>query len=113
MEVTGTAISVRRRKTSYGSLYITVQLARAGTHDIRLTWLHGFEPIPARGQRVAIDGMPLMYGRQRGITPNISVFALTIHYCLADYAGYGACIREPGHGQPHRDAHGREFEIPA
>jgi hypothetical protein len=80
MEVTGTAVSVRRRRTDHGSSYITVQLARPGTHDIRLTWLHGFEPVPVRGQRITIEGMPLMItGRHRGIRPNVSLFTLTVH----------------------------------
>lgn len=80
MEVTGTVTSVRRRHTSYGSMYVTAQIGRPGTHDIRLTWLHGFEPIPERGQRITIDGMALMItGRHRGIRPNVSVFTLTVH----------------------------------
>lgn len=80
MEVTGTVTSVRHRSTRYGSRYLTVTLARPGTHDIRFTYLHTFEPEPAKGQLITITGMPLMYSPQRGhITTNISVFKLTVH----------------------------------
>lgn len=29
--------------------------------------------------------------------------------CLATWAAYGACVREPGHELPHRNAFGYEF----
>lgn len=101
MEVTGTITSVRRMRTDYGSTFIRVTIsreghsaqravraghrhraaiARPGTHDIPLTWLHGFETVPARGQRVTITGIPMMTSPRKGsYRTNISVTALTIH----------------------------------
>lgn len=34
-------------------------------------------------------------------------------YCLADFAGYGACILRPGHDGQHSDAHGYRFTMPS
>ena len=56
------------------------RLARPGTHDIPLTWLHGWETVPARGQRVTITGIAMMTSPRKGsYRTNISVTALTIH----------------------------------
>lgn len=80
MVVTGTVASVRRMRTSYGSTFIRAAIARPGTHDIPLTWLHGYETIPARGQRVTITGIPMMTSPRKGsYRTNISITALTIH----------------------------------
>ena len=35
-----------------------------------------------------------------------------VDYCLADYAGFGACVLRPNHPQRHRDANGHEFGLP-
>src|SRR5260370_39943608 len=37
MQITGTVTSVRRRRTDHGSMYVTIGIARPGTHNIRLT----------------------------------------------------------------------------
>ena len=80
MEVTGTVTSVRRTHTSYGSSYIRVTIARPGTHEIPLTWLHTFETIPVRGQHVTITGIPMMMRLRRGHPrANISVDRITVH----------------------------------
>lgn len=80
MEVTGIVASVRRMHTKHGSTFIRAVISRPGTHDIPLTWLHGFEPVPARGQRVTITGMPMMTSPRKGsYRTNIGAVALTIH----------------------------------
>jgi len=80
MEVTGTVASVRRMRTAHGSTFIRAAIARPGTHDIPLTWLHGFETVPARGQRVTITGIPMMTRPRRGsYRTNISIDTITIH----------------------------------
>lgn len=80
MEVTGTVTSVRRMRTSYGSVFIRAAIARPGTHIIPLTWLHGSETVPARGQRVTITGIPMMTSPRKGsYRTNISIGTITIH----------------------------------
>ena len=79
MQITGTVTSVRRRRTDHGSMYVTIGIARPGTHNIRLTWLHGWEAVPARGQLVTVTGIPLMFRPARGIRSNISIDRVTVH----------------------------------
>lgn len=80
MNVTGTVTRRRRQNTAHGSTYISVWIAREGTHDIKLTWLHPGGPVPDRGQRITVEGMPLMLTPKRGCpTSNVSLFKLTIH----------------------------------
>lgn len=80
MEVTGTVASVRRMRTAHGSTFIRAAISRPGTHDIALTWLHGYETVPARGQRVTIAGIPMMTRPRKGsYRTNINVSTLTIH----------------------------------
>ena len=80
MEVTGTVASVRRMHTEHGSTFIRAAIARPGMRDFALTWLHGFETVPARGQQVTITGIPLMTRARRGsYRTNISIDTITIH----------------------------------
>ena len=72
MEVTGEVARVTHRK-SHGLAYLTVVLAREGTHPIRLKYLHGFEAEPRVGQIVTISGVPLVLR-----TTNISVTSVEI-----------------------------------
>lgn len=80
MEVTGTVTSIRRMRTDHGSTFIRATIAREGTHDIPLTWLAGPGPVPERGQRVTITGMPMMTRPRRGsYRTNIGSVSITIH----------------------------------
>ena len=80
MEVTGTVASVRRMHTEHGSTFIRAVVSRPGTHDIPLTWLHGSETVPERGQRVTITGIPMMTRPRKGsYRTNISIDTITIH----------------------------------
>ena len=76
MTVTGLVTRVVRRGTPHGSRYFAVTIKRPGTHDITLKYLHGFEPEPARGQTITIEGMP-MVGFPR---VNIGGISVTIHH---------------------------------
>ena len=60
MTVTGTVIKVIHRPTPHGSVYLTVDVQGDSGHVSRLRYLKSFTTAPARGQRVRIDGMPLM-----------------------------------------------------
>jgi hypothetical protein len=80
MEVTGTVASVRRMRTAHGSTFIRAAITRPGTHDIALTWLHGSETVPARGQRVTITGMTMMTRPRKGsYRTNVSIDTITSH----------------------------------
>jgi hypothetical protein len=62
-------------------VYLAVTLARPGSRDITLKYLHTFEAEPAKGQTVTIEGTAMMLSPQRGrpVTPNIGAVHVTIH----------------------------------
>ena len=74
MEIVGTVEKVIRRRTDYGSTYLTVDIDRYG-HVARMRYLHGFEPVPKRGDKITLEGMPLV-GFKRS---NVGAVRVTIH----------------------------------
>jgi hypothetical protein len=83
MEITGRIITVRRMRTDHGSTFIRITIARDGAMDssaVALTYLHGFEPIPARGDRITITGMPMMTSPRKGsYRTNVGGVEVIIH----------------------------------
>ena len=83
MELTGKIITVRRMRTDHGSTFIRITIARDGAMDssaVPLTYLHSFEPIPARGNRITITGMPMMTSPRKGsYRTNIGGVEVIVH----------------------------------
>jgi hypothetical protein len=55
-------------RTGHGSMFIRITIVRDGAMEssaVALTYLHGFEPIPAKDDRITITGMPIVNSRAR------------------------------------------------
>ena len=55
MTVSGTVTRVTRRVKSYGSVHMTVEI-----DGRKWKYLQGSQPVPKRGQKVEISGMPMV-----------------------------------------------------
>jgi hypothetical protein len=75
MEVSGTVTRVTRRRTDYGSTFVSVSVDTGNAQVTTLKYLGAGKPMPTRGQRVTISGVP-MIGRNR---TNIGGTQVTIH----------------------------------
>jgi hypothetical protein len=79
MEVTGTVTKTVKRTASYGSVYMSVTLRTDAGSDVTLKYLSSPATRPVKGERVTVEGMPMMLSPQRGrpVTPNIGGVSLT------------------------------------
>lgn len=56
MDATGTVTKIIKRKTEHGSVYIRLTLDDKHTFK----YLHTFESLPNKGDRVTISGVPMV-----------------------------------------------------
>jgi hypothetical protein len=70
MTISGTVSKVIRRATPHGSVYLTVDIDGS-----RLRYLQTFQPVPRRGDKITLEGMPIM-GRK---SANVGAVSITIH----------------------------------
>lgn len=79
MTIEVTVTKVVHRKDQAGLRYLSVTIDRGEGSITRLVYMQTFEHEPVKGERVSIDGMPLMYGPRRGhVTPNIGAVKVTV-----------------------------------
>lgn len=78
MSVVGTVTKIVRHKTDMGNLRLLVDVMTDDTgYSTRLKYIQVRQPIPARGDHVAITGVPLeLKGRKPGT--NIGAVSVTI-----------------------------------
>lgn len=61
MTITGTVAKIIRRPTSYGSVHLTIDIDRDNDAGrVRLRYLKGFDPVPAKGDHITITGVPVI-----------------------------------------------------
>lgn len=69
MEITGTVTRVGKRVTEHGSVFVSVQL----DNNPVFKYLKGFDPIPEKGTRVTISGIPMLLNKRTNIGGNVRV----------------------------------------
>jgi hypothetical protein len=79
MKITGKVVKTRATKTPHGSRYLAVTIA-LDSRDVTMRYLQGFEPVPLKGQRITLEGMPMIMAPRKG-RPKVNVGAvhITIH----------------------------------
>lgn len=60
MTISGTVVKAIRRSTPEGSVYVTLDVQRDSGNVTRLRYLKGFDPIPAKGSTVTVDGVAMV-----------------------------------------------------
>jgi len=81
MTITGTVTRVVRRTTAHGSVFLSVTIDRGDAGPVTMTYLKSFTEAPVKGQRITLEGMPVINDRPRrgSYRANIAAVKLTVH----------------------------------